>query len=349
MAEETLCRGQFPLGVEHFPVRHGEQESIALADHAENGVPGRRGRIGDGVGDRSDIGQRLVFFEAGVEGPDKRSTALGLDPDECGVGRDHPFALEVGEAPHETEQMTARAQRDEDGAGRAAAELEKDLESREFVALHPVGIYRVHERDAQLLPDLETGPEEGPIVAIDGDKPRAVNAGDTEAGHGRPFFEQDEGVESRPGAVSRCRSGHVPRRDRADPPDAEGDGLLDGYSRAPVLEARRRILGFVLGVDAGQAEGGPDALEPEERRQPFAQAQPGIDAVEGQEVGELFERERPVFVDDLAAGADAGSDEQGLAASGTERGVGISRGERAAGEAFESVHLFSPAGMSSRL
>jgi len=62
-------------------------------------------------------------------------------------------------------------------------------------------------------------------------------------------------------------------------------------------------LGLVFRIDGRKPKGGPGALETDKRRRAFAQAQAGVDAVERQEIGELLERERPVLMDRLPAGA----------------------------------------------
>jgi hypothetical protein len=271
---------------------------------------------------------------------------LGLDADECGIGRDETFPLEVLEAAHETEEMTSRADRRKDVAWSPAAEIAEGLESGDLVALHPVGIDGVHEGDAQPFPDLEAGPEEIAVVAFDLDQTGGENGRRAEAGHRGALFDKNERLQAGPGAVGRRGSGHVPRRDRSDAPGAEGHGLLDGHGGAPVLEAAGGILGFVFRVDSGQSERGAQPVEAEERRRPFAQAQSRVDRFEGQEIRELFDRERPVIVEGLFAGPTGDVDEQRLAASGAERGVGIARSDRAAHEAFEPVHDISPDGSS---
>ena len=194
--------------------------------------------------------------------------------------------------------MPARAQRDDDRAGRAAAELKEDLEGRELVALHAVGVDRVHEGDAEPLADREAGVEEARRSRPSTATSRGPKMpGGLEAGPRSPLLEEDEGLEAGPGAVGGRRRGHVAGRDRPDPLEAERDGLLDGHGGAAVLEARRRVLGLVLGVDVAEAEGRPDAAEPDERRRALAQAQGGIDPVERQELGEPLERQRPVIED----------------------------------------------------
>jgi hypothetical protein len=57
LAEKALRAAQLPLGLEHFLVRHGEKQALMVADQAKNGIPGRRGWVGDGVGDRPDFGR----------------------------------------------------------------------------------------------------------------------------------------------------------------------------------------------------------------------------------------------------------------------------------------------------
>ena len=162
---------------------------------------------------------------------------------------------------------------------RRPAQRLDDLEGRRFLALQPIRVDRVDQRDRRLSGDGLDQAHAVIEVALDLDHDRARDHGLGQLALGDlAARDHDKGRDAGPRRVSRGRGRGVAGGGADDGPGAGLHGLGDGHGHAAVLKRSSRIQALILDMDidlAGQQPG--DVVQPDQRRVALVEAdQTGI-------------------------------------------------------------------------
>ena len=136
------------------------------------------------------------------------------------------------------------------------AELLEHLERRRLLALEPVRVHRVQERERAPLDELAHEPQRVVEVALHRDDARAADLGLGELpARDRPLGQDDRQADAGPAAVRGRRRRRVAGRRAHRRGGAVLERLRHGHRHPPVLERPGGIGALVLQVDVDADQG----------------------------------------------------------------------------------------------